>query len=115
MSATPDTTTETFGPVPPGLRAKLASRHGSDTLCLPVGQLRELLAEYDRRSPIEHRDQTGARDRAADWCVADDAEIVNVHTGEQLVSTFGDRDLAEYVVEAVNAYRLRGPGHLQAG
>ena len=53
-------------------------------------------------------DQTAARDLAIeDWRVADDAEIVNVHTGEQMVSTFGDRDLAEYIVQAVNAYRVR--------
>lgn len=41
---------------------------------------------------------------AADWRVADDAEIVNVHTGEQLASAYGDRALAELIVRAVNAY-----------
>lgn len=34
--------------VQPGLRVKLAGRHGSDTLCLPVGEIRLLVAEIDR-------------------------------------------------------------------
>lgn len=39
--------------VRPGLRARLAGRPGYDTVCLPVGELRALLAEYDRRSMVE--------------------------------------------------------------
>lgn len=42
------TASEPDGAVPPGLRAKLSGRLGSDTLCLPVGQLRDLLAEHEQ-------------------------------------------------------------------
>ncbi len=37
----------------PGLRARLAGRPGYDTVCLPVGELRALLAEYDKRAELE--------------------------------------------------------------
>lgn len=39
--------------VRPGLRASLNGRPRYDTVCLPVGELRVLLAEYDRRGAVE--------------------------------------------------------------
>lgn len=35
-------------PIPEGLRGRIASLRGWDTLCLPAGQLRELVEGYDR-------------------------------------------------------------------
>jgi hypothetical protein len=45
--------------IPAGLRAHIASLRGWDTLCLPAGQLRDLVAEYDRLLDLACKCESG--------------------------------------------------------